>query len=121
MGKPHCTKCGRTLTDHFSIAIGMGPECRGGMSKKGWKFPKPTYRVHKGRVELVGMTGKVEPPVGEPAEDGKVKLVRSVLEHGGSQQDAAGLLQEYMEEHDSHVTMKWCEWYVAKVIKEIKR
>jgi hypothetical protein len=41
----------------------MGPECRGGLSKKGWKFPKPKYRVRGGRVVLVGMTGKViEPP-----------------------------------------------------------
>jgi hypothetical protein len=60
--KPHCGKCGRALSDPFSIAVGMGPECRGGMKKKGWKFPKPTYRVHAGRVELVGMVGEVTPP-----------------------------------------------------------
>ncbi len=62
MGKPHCTKCGRALTDPFSIAIGMGPECRGRLSKKGWRFPKPRFRVHQGRVVLVGMVGKMEPP-----------------------------------------------------------
>ena len=62
MNKPHCTKCGRALSDPFSIAVGMGPECRGGLSKKGWKLPKPKYRVRHGRVELIGMVGKVEPP-----------------------------------------------------------
>jgi hypothetical protein len=63
MNKPQCSKCGRALKDPFSIAIGMGPECRGSLSKKGWKFPKPKWRVRAGRVELVGMTGKiVEPP-----------------------------------------------------------
>jgi hypothetical protein len=40
----------------------MGPECRGGLSKKGWKFPKPRYKVSHGRVVMVGMTGKIEPP-----------------------------------------------------------
>lgn len=63
MKKPHCSRCGRPLTDPFSIAVGMGPECRGGLSKKGWKFPKPRYRVRRGRVVLVGMIGKVEPPL----------------------------------------------------------
>jgi hypothetical protein len=32
------------------------------MAKKGWKFPKPKYKVSHGRVVLVGMEGKVEPP-----------------------------------------------------------
>lgn len=62
MQKPRCSKCHRVLTDPFSIAVGMGPECRGGLSKKGWKFPKPRYQVRNGHVELVGMVGKVEPP-----------------------------------------------------------
>ncbi len=57
-----CTRCRRILTDPFSIAIGMGPECRGGLRKKGWRFPKPVYRVISGHVELVKMIGKVEPP-----------------------------------------------------------
>jgi len=66
MKQSRCSKCGRALKDPFSIAIGMGPECRGSLSKKGWKFPKPKWRVSHGRVELVGMTGKiVEPPVGD--------------------------------------------------------
>ena len=65
MSTPHCSHCGRRLTDPFSIAIGMGPECRGKLSKKGWSFPKPRYQVRGGRVELVGMTGKLERPVGD--------------------------------------------------------
>lgn len=62
MKRPQCSKCGHALTDPFSIAIGMGPECRGKLSKKGWKFPKPKWRVSRGRVELVGMTGKIVGP-----------------------------------------------------------
>lgn len=63
MSSPRCSKCGKPLKDPFSIAVGMGPDCRGSLSKKGWKFPKPRYRVRKGRVVLVGMVGKVvEPP-----------------------------------------------------------
>ena len=66
MKKPQCSRCGRPLTDPFSIAIGMGPECRGKLRKKGWMFPKPHYRIRAGHVELTGMTGKVvEPPVGD--------------------------------------------------------
>jgi len=61
--KPHCSKCHRALTDPFSIAVGMGPECRGGMATKGWKFPKPKYKVSHGKVVLVGMVGNVEPPL----------------------------------------------------------
>ena len=62
MKKPQCSRCHRPLSDPFSIAVGMGPECRGKLSKRGWKFPKPRYRIRSGRVELVGMTGKIEPP-----------------------------------------------------------
>ncbi len=67
MAQARCCRCNRPLTDPFSIAIGMGPECRGGLSKKGWKFPKPKYRIHHGRVELIGMVGKIvePPPVGD--------------------------------------------------------
>jgi hypothetical protein len=80
MKKPHCSKCGRALTDPFSIAVGMGPECRGGLSKKGWKFPKPQYKVSGGRVVLVGMVGKVEPPpVGDlTTNKKKVKREREI-------------------------------------------
>ncbi len=75
MKKPHCSKCGRALSDPFSIAVGMGPECRGGLSKKGWKFPKPKYKVRNGRVELVGMIGKVEePPLGDLSGSEKRKV-----------------------------------------------
>ena len=63
MKKPQCTRCGRALSDPFSIAIGMGPECRGALSKKGWKFPKPKYDVRAGKVTLVGMEGKVQEPL----------------------------------------------------------
>lgn len=71
--KPHCSKCHRALTDPFSVAVGMGPECRGGLAKKGWKFPKPKYRVKHGRVILIGMSGKVEPPVGDLSQKDTVQ------------------------------------------------
>lgn len=80
MNKPHCSKCGRALTDPFSIAVGMGPECRGGMSKKGWKFPKPKYKVSHGRVVLVGMVGKIEPPAVNVIEKKKKPLRRKTEE-----------------------------------------
>ena len=57
-----CSRCGRKLTDPFSIAIGMGPECRGALSKKGWKFPKPKYQVQHGRIVFTGMVGRIAPP-----------------------------------------------------------
>ena len=69
MKKPQCSKCGRPLTDPFSVAVGMGPECRGRLSKKGWKFPKPVYRVRNGHVDLVRMVGKVEPPTATPGDE----------------------------------------------------
>jgi hypothetical protein len=72
--KARCCKCGRALTDPFSIALGMGPECRGSLSKRGWKFPKPRYRVQHGHVILIGMDGKiVEPP---PVGDTSTRSVR---------------------------------------------
>lgn len=77
MKKPQCSKCGRALKDPFSIAIGMGPECRGALSKKGWKFPKPKWRVANGHVQLIGMTGKiVEPPVGDLTQKAKGRKQR---------------------------------------------
>lgn len=52
---PKCSKCGRRLTDPYSIAVGMGPECRGGAARKGAKFPKPRYKVSNGRVTFLGL------------------------------------------------------------------
>lgn len=131
MKKPQCSRCHRPLTDPFSIAVGMGPECRGGMTKKGWKFPKPRYRVSHGRVELIGMVGKVEAPPptpphrknadGEGSRDEKREIVRRILSAGGSVGRAAEMLKEYMEEKDSRVSLAWCEAFVRRTIKEMKR
>lgn len=41
MKQPVCSRCKRPLKDPLSVAIGMGPECRGALQRKGWKFPKP--------------------------------------------------------------------------------
>lgn len=57
-----CGKCHRLLKDPKSIAIGYGPECRGKMTARGWKFPEAKYRVRDGRVIFLGLAGKVEPP-----------------------------------------------------------
>jgi Family of unknown function (DUF6011) len=84
MNQAHCSKCGRALTDPFSIAVGMGPECRGGMSKRGWKFPKPRYKVSHGRVVLVGMVGKIEPP----NVDVSVMKVRKIKRKADQENDA---------------------------------
>ena len=62
MAANRCERCHRLLKDPLSIAIGMGPECRGVLSKKGWKFPKPQWKVEGGTTVLVGVTGKIEPP-----------------------------------------------------------
>ncbi len=62
MSRPQCSRCHKPLSDPFSIAVEMGPECRGKLLKRGWKFPKPHYRIRAGRVQFLGMTGKVEPP-----------------------------------------------------------
>ncbi|RPI95396.1 MAG: hypothetical protein EHM40_03340 [Chloroflexi bacterium] len=77
MAQARCCRCNRPLTDPFSIAIGMGPECRGRLSKHGWRFPKPRYRIRHGHVELVGMVGKIvePPPVGD-LTDKKRKVKR---------------------------------------------
>ncbi len=74
MAQARCCRCNRPLTDPFSIAIGMGPECRGRLSKRGWKFPKPKYRIHHGRVELVRMIGKVVEPPPVDVTDRKKKV-----------------------------------------------
>ncbi len=62
MAANRCERCHRLLKDPLSIAIGMGPECRGALSKKGWKFPKPQWKVEGGRTVLVGTVGAIEPP-----------------------------------------------------------
>lgn len=59
--KPTCSKCGRVLTDPYSIAVGMGPECRGGAARSGAKLPKPKWRVQGGRVVFLGVEAQ-EPP-----------------------------------------------------------
>lgn len=69
MKQPVCTRCGRPLKDPLSIAIGMGPECRGALSRKGWKFPKPKWKVQGGRTVLLGVTGKIEPPTVDTTDD----------------------------------------------------
>ncbi|MBI5933293.1 MAG: hypothetical protein HY867_06260 [Chloroflexi bacterium] len=62
MAAQRCGVCHRRLTDPASIAMGYGPECRGKMTKRGWKFPKPIYRVTHGKVELVRLEGDLTPP-----------------------------------------------------------
>jgi hypothetical protein len=54
-GQPRCAKCGRVLTDPVSIALGMGPTCRGDAglrraaspalpsSRRGRAFSDPLY------------------------------------------------------------------------------
>jgi hypothetical protein len=73
MKRTVCSKCGRPLKDPFSIAIGMGPECRGGLIKAGWRFPKPQFAVRDGHVTFIGVSGKIEPPVGDLTKDKKKK------------------------------------------------
>ena len=74
----HCSKCGKVLTDPFSIAVGMGPECRGSLSKKGWKFPKPKYQIRHGRVELVKMVGKIVEPA--PVDVTEIKKRKATVQ-----------------------------------------
>ena len=73
-----CKRCGRPLTDPLSIAIGMGPDCRGELGRKGWKFPKPVWKTKGGRVELVGVLGKVE----RPTVDTDAIAVNKKVKHG---------------------------------------
>jgi hypothetical protein len=65
MAATRCSVCHRRLTDPASVAMGIGPECRGKMVKRGWKFPRPVYRVRRGKVELVRLVGNVTPPKDE--------------------------------------------------------
>lgn len=62
MKNPVCSRCKRPLKDPYSIAVGMGPECRGGLSRKGWKFPKARWQVRGGKTYFMGVEGKVEEP-----------------------------------------------------------
>jgi hypothetical protein len=48
-----CSICHRKLTDPYSVALGVGPECRGKYPKG--HFPKPKWRVERGRVVFDGL------------------------------------------------------------------
>ena len=45
----HCKRCGKPLTDPLSIAIGLGPECRGGAGRSR-KAPTIRQRNASARV-----------------------------------------------------------------------
>ena len=45
--KPTCKKCGRPLRDPLSIAIGVGPECRGATSRSS-RSPKISQKRSHG-------------------------------------------------------------------------
>ena len=66
--KPHCTRCGRVLTDPYSIAVGMGPECRGGAGRAGQQLPRPMWKVAGGRITFDGLAPAAEPPNPSPVE-----------------------------------------------------
>jgi hypothetical protein len=57
-----CSICKRVLTDPYSIAVMMGPECRGAFKHSGGKLPKPKWTVSHGRVIYTGLAEKQEPP-----------------------------------------------------------
>jgi len=72
MPKARCARCHRPLKDPYSIAIGLGPECRQKLIRAGHSIPKPVYRITNGKVELVGMTGEVDKlPVNLETIDGQ--------------------------------------------------
>lgn len=62
MGANRCSECHRRLIDPLSVAIGIGPECRGRMIKSGWRMPKGKWKVEGGRTVFVGVIGAVQPP-----------------------------------------------------------
>lgn len=66
---PVCSRCHRPLKDPLSIALGMGPDCRGALSRKGWTFPKPKWKVQGGRAVFLGVDGKVQPPPTNVTDD----------------------------------------------------
>ncbi len=82
MAASRCSRCHRILKDPFSIAIGMGPECRGALGQKGWTFPRPKWKVTGGRTVLVGVVGEIEPPPTGDLPDKKKKKVK----HGSRNQ-----------------------------------
>jgi hypothetical protein len=59
-----CAVCHRRLTDPYSVAIGVGPECRGKFPKH--HFPRPKWKVRRGRVELVGLIPQGNAPLRPP-------------------------------------------------------
>ncbi len=126
MKTPVCSRCKRPLSDPYSIAVGMGPECRGGAAKSGVKFPKARWRVSRGRVVFDGLE-KAGPLTvnteggrqkAERAADEKREIVLRVKRGGRKPNEAVGLLMDYMREKDSPMPRSWCEEFVQKVWKE---
>lgn len=120
MKKPQCSRCGRALSDPYSVAVGMGPECRGGAKKRGVKFPKAKWRVSGGRVIFDGLE-KAEPMVGDltaKAKDEKREIVLRVKRAGGTLREATDLLRDYMTEKDSCVSIRWCIKFAYEVWME---
>jgi hypothetical protein len=140
MKMPICSRCHRPLKDPYSIAVGMGPECRGGARRQGVKFPKPKFTVRGGKVVFDGVVGKVEyPPTATPTLpspkrkpllgegkklDEEEALVRRALRAARGDQGVAGavrLLHDRLHDQDSPVTFAWCEKFVARVIGKINQ
>lgn len=121
MKNPVCSRCHRPLSDPYSIAVGMGPECRGGARKKGAKIPKAKWRVSGGRVIFDGLQ-KAEPlnakDEGKRMKDEKREIVLRVKRGGGKPNEAVDLLMDYMREKDSPMPRSWCEEFVWKIWKE---
>lgn len=121
MKNPVCSRCKRPLSDPYSIAVGMGPECRGGARKKGVKFPKAKWRVSGGKTYFMGVEGKIEQPNAtkeEGKKDEKKELILRIKRGGGKFSQAVEALHDYMREKDSQVTRQWCERFVLKIWKE---
>lgn len=88
MKQPRCVKCGKPLKDPLSIAVGMGPDCRGSLSRRGWKFPKPRWKVQGSRTTLVSTSGRIEPPpIGDLTKSDRELLKR---------------LERMSNDHDEH-------------------
>lgn len=51
-GQPICSKCHKPLTDPMSIAIGMGPECRGGGGR--------SHKLTRSQVRHIQCIGRAE-------------------------------------------------------------